>query len=116
MMDSMTEIQSRVSDIQAKIASLSPAADVAPPIQAPSRQPLGTFAQALAGRLRAGNAGVPPASLGPLPAANIGRRPVSDWMPAATAPLTPATGQIVPTSSGASNAYQPLVDRYAARN
>jgi soluble lytic murein transglycosylase-like protein len=117
MIDSLTEIQNRVSDIQAKIASLSPSADVALPLRGASRQPLGTFAQALAGRLRsAGDAGVPPASLGRLPAANIGRRPLGDWMPGATAPLTPAAGQTVPNSSGAGNDYQPLVDRYAARN
>jgi len=108
MMDSIAEIQNRISDIQGKIASLTTAAPVAPPTAA-SGQPVGTFAQALANEQAPGGyAAVPSAALSPLPPAIIGRRPLS--------PLVPAPNQIVTIRPGDTTAYQPLIDRYATQN
>jgi soluble lytic murein transglycosylase-like protein len=109
MIDSISEIQSRISDIQGKISSLATSLPASPPPEIVSGQPTGTFAQALAGQQApSADVTVPPASLGPLPALVMGRKPID--------PMSPLANQIVTSSPGSTAAYQPLIDRYATEN
>ena len=143
MMDSISEIQSRIADIQGRIAELSPAAALtgAPAAGSAGNDPNANFAQALAAqRARFGTQSVPgdtsapstltPSSLLPaLPPQPIGRRPYVPPAPplprstpalsgsaGAVKPFVPVQTELVPIKTGSAGEYGPIIDRYAAAN
>jgi soluble lytic murein transglycosylase-like protein len=100
MLDEISNITSRISEIQGRIASLSSQTPAAPPASATP-----SFAQTLntaQNPLPAGPSGVavPPASLGPLP----------------TMPISPEATNVVPLPQISSANVETLIDKYAAQN
>ena len=106
MLDEISSITSRISEIQGRIASLAGSPPTASPLTAaPNGEAAPTFAQTLNSAqapLPAGpaNVAVPPASLGPLP----------------TLPVSPGAPNVVPLPHMASANLEALIDKYAVQN
>ena len=102
MMDEISGITARISEIQQRIDSLNPQA-------VPTSESAPTFAKTLTAAqaagpttLPSGPSGIaaPPASLGPLP----------------VLPVAPGAADVVPISTASSGDYETLIQKYAAQN
>lgn len=131
MMEDIAAIQSRISEIQNRISTLSGSTtqsgnNPAAPSQADGRnsfenvlsqqQQSPRFGLAAAPNASTAQPYVPPASLGSLPIP-MGRRPIlpSD-SPETVAPVTPTEEEIAPIQASGVSQYEPIIDRYAAAN
>lgn len=109
MTDEISNITSRISEIQGRIATLSGP----PPLAVPTEQPTPTFAQAL----NTAQTTTPAADAGPLPPAPSGVAvPPASLGPLPTMPVSPNAANVVPLSHTASADTETLIDKYAAQN
>ena len=112
MLDEISRISARISDIESRIAALS-----GPPPAAPATAPEATpaFAQALTA---AQGQSVPPLVTGPtsLPGGSPVPAPPASLGPLPPMPVTPGAPDVAPLPRVASADVDALVQKYAARN
>ncbi|MGI4790164.1 MAG: lytic transglycosylase domain-containing protein [Janthinobacterium lividum] len=104
MMDEISSITARISQIQQRIASLSQ-----PDAQTPTAPEAPTFAKTLSAVQAGGPTTLPSGPAGvAVPAASLGPLPVL--------PVAPGASDVVPISTASSGDYETLIQKYAVQN